>query len=423
MVSEIDAKTKAETKPDAGKPAEAQELNAAELLTTPGSTLKTGSAEIARERNYANAVLGAVDVVANPLAGKATELIKDGNGKIKEVPLEKFLPGDHTIKLKDGREFIAHVPDNDGKTPLPVIFVFSGSAHNQYDIKDFVPESGINTYADDKNHKFIAVYPLPLKHLLGTGSNKPAYGWNVLDPKGGTLIDKKDSKFAGYDDLDFVKRIVDILPQVANVDANHKDWAAIGFSQGGVFLNYVAANVPNLFPTIGLVGSAIQNDYKYDIKQGNAENVAIVNLRADFKTLPFKDSENARYRTEVFLHAVLPKRKFEKLNDLAAINNIKSDPGKQMRMYEDRLGAHTKDVTKFATPAASNAKDREILFKSKDPTNPRQLAVFDLPLADHSYPEKDPSGARTNAAPKYTEFETNKHIIDLWMNYNKRIKP
>jgi hypothetical protein len=352
----------------------------------------------------------------------ACQVVKDAAGKGREIPLEHLGAGDHTIKLNGGRQFVVHVPDSDGSTQLPVVFMFSGSAHGQYDIKDFVAESGMNRYADSPQNQFITVYPLPVKHLLGTGSDKAAYGWNVLDQEGGVLIDKADSRQAGYDDLDFVNKIVKILPQVTNVDSTHRDWAAIGFSQGGVFVNYLACKVPNLFPTIGLVGSGMQTNYKYNLKDGNAENVVIVNLRSDGLTFPFRESRNRKFIEEEILHFILPKSRFEKISDLAAINNLKLDPALQMSFYEKRLGQHSREKSTFNTPIESKKKDTLTLFKSTDAHAPRQLAVVDLPLALHSYPEKDPSGVRTNAQAKYTEFETDQQIVNLWMRYLKTLK-
>jgi len=365
----------------------------------------------------------ASDGSAAPMHSDVHEVVEDAGGKTTTMALQTLSAGDHTLQTKDGREFIVHIPVVDSANEkLPVMFVFSGSAHGNFKIKDFVPESGMNRFADAPEHKFIAVYPLPKKHHLGEGSSAPAFGWNTLDPAGGTLINRRDSKKAGYDDLDFVKKIADLLPQVANVDPSHKDWAAVGFSQGGVFLNYVVNKVPHLFPTTGLVGSAMQTDYKYDVKAGNAENVAIVNLRADEKTLPFKGHEDMRFHLESILHAVLPNSRFEKLNDLAAINNLKSDPGKQMNFYEQRLGAKNSETIQFSTPLNSESKDTETLLHSKAPDTNRTVAIFDLPTALHSYPEPDPSGARTNGGIKYTEFDTNKQIVDLWMSYNKTLK-
>jgi hypothetical protein len=351
----------------------------------------------------------------------AHEVITDASGKETLVPLDKLSAGDHTIELKDGRQFMMHVPPNDGKTQLPVMFVFSGSAEGQWNIKDFPAESGMNTKADAPDNKFIAVYPLPEKHLLGTGSKEAGYGWNVLDPKGGVLIDKADSKNAGYDDLAYVKSIANLVPQIANVDKTHKDWAAVGFSQGGVFLNYLASNVPHLFPTMGLVGTAVDTSYKYNIQAGNAKNVAIVNLRGDTSTLPFKNNESAKYKAEVVLRDTLPKSLFEKLDDLAPINNHLSDPAKQMSMYKSLLGKHSSQTIDLSTPIESpKAKDTEKVYKSTDPKHARQLAVFDLATAQHSYPEADPSGKHTNATTKYTEFDTDQQIINLWMKYNQK---
>jgi poly(3-hydroxybutyrate) depolymerase len=375
-----------------------------------------------RDRAYADSVLGTVDLL-NSARLNACEIFKDADGHSKEVPLNsKLTAGDHTVRFSDGREFVVHVPATDGQKQLPVMFVFSGSAHNQYNIRDFIPESGMNRFADAEARKFIAVYPMPLKHMLGTGSDKTAYAWNVLDPRGGVLIDRRDSRHAGYDDLEFVKNIANVLPKVANVDSTHKDWAAIGFSQGGVFLNYLASKVCNLFPTMGLVGTTMQSDYKYNIQSGNAENVVIVNLRADKTVLPFKDSASRKYRYEALLHAIMPKSRFEKLNDLAAISNLKSDPSLQMSFYEKRLGPHSSETIAFNTPLASQEKDSQRIFRPTDPHSSRQVAVIDLPTAKHSYPEADPSGARTNAAEKYTEFDTDKQIVDLWLNYINRLK-
>jgi poly(3-hydroxybutyrate) depolymerase len=390
-------------------------------------TDKTSAAPIAgatdAAKDGASKLLGTLQLTDNAAALSATgahEVITDASGNSKQVPLEKLTPGDHTIALKDGREFMMHVPPNDGKTPLPVMFAFSGSAEGQWNIKDFVPESGINTKADDPNNKFIAVYPLPEKHMLGTGSEEAGYGWNVLDPKGGVLIDKADSAKAGYDDLAYVKDIANLVPQIANVDPTHKDWAAVGFSQGGVFLNYVASNVPNLFPTMGLVGTAVDSKYKYDVKAGNAENVAIVNLRGDQSTLPFLDNTSAKFKAEEVFRDVLPKSAFEKLDDLAPINNAEADPAKQMSMYESRLGQSTSQTIDLSTPIESKkTKDTETVFKSTQPGNTKQLAVFDLATAQHSYPEADPNNSHTNATTKYTEFDTDQQIVNMWMNYNQ----
>lgn len=356
----------------------------------------------------------------NPAMDGAHEVVKDANGNNKLVPLGKLEPGDHTIALKDGREFIMHVPPNDGKEKLPVMFMFSGSGEGQWNIKDFVPESGMNTRADDPKNKFVAVYPLPERHLLGTGSDKTAYGWNVLDKNGGVLIDKADSANAGYDDMAYVKDIAKLIPQVANVDPTHKDWAGVGFSQGGVFLNYLSSNVPDFFPTVAMIGSGLDTKYNYDIKPGNAQNVDIINLRADKGTMPFLNNTNDTFKAEEVLRDILPKSEFEKLDDLAPINNSESDPAKQMAMYEGRLGAAVNHTSELATPYESpDLKDTITRFIPEDPNNKNRVTVVDLVNAQHSFPEADPSNSRTNATIKYTEFDTDQQIVDNWFKFNR----
>jgi poly(3-hydroxybutyrate) depolymerase len=368
----------------------------------------------------ATAMLNGMSLTDSSLAAMgAHEVITDSAGNEKLVPLEKLQPGDHTIALEDGREFMMHIPPNDGKQQLPVMFVFSGSAESQWNIKDFMPESGMNTKADSPDHKFIAVYPLPEKHLLGVGSKEAAYGWNVLDPKGGTLIDRQDSVKAGYDDSKFVEDIAKLLPQVANVDATHKDWAAVGFSQGGIFLNYLVAKEPNLFPTVALVGSGMDPNFKYDVQPGNAKNVAIVNLRGDKETIPFHDNVDMHYREEEALKAVLPKSIFEGLDNLAAIDNMSADPQLQMNTYFKQLGHTHSDVLDLNEPIKSD--DKAVVMQSTDPGNKNILEIIDLATAKHSYPEPDPSGKRTNAQDKYTGLDTDQKIVDMWMKYNKSL--
>jgi poly(3-hydroxybutyrate) depolymerase len=359
----------------------------------------------------------------------ATEVIKDANGQEKDVPLGKLDAGDHTVKLKNGREFLIHVPQNDGKTELPVMFVFSGSAHGQWNIKDFAPESGFSRLAegtkDDPDHKFIAVYPLPEKHKLGIGAPEEAYAWNAP----GSLISDADRKNAGYDDTDYVKSIADLMPKIANVDASHKDWGAVGFSQGGVFLNYLASKEANLFPTMGLVGSSMQMDYNYDIKPGNAQNVDIVNLRGDSSTFPFRTwgGQGFQFQTSRLLRHILPETMMDRIDSLDPIHNENQDPMRQEEAYEKHLGHYKTTSLDLATPIESSSKDKTTVYTSTDiaagdENGPRTLTITDLATAQHSYPEPDPSGARTNAQPKYTEYDTSEAIVKMFNNYNDRVR-
>ena len=349
----------------------------------------------------------------------ATEIVKGADGKDTTVPLtDKLKEGDHTIQLQDGRQFIMHVPANDGKTQMPVMFVFSGSAHGNWDIKDFIPESGMNKAADDPNHKFIAVYPLPEKHLIGVGDTSKSYAWNAE----GSLIPDNERKAAGYDDTDFVKSVVDLVPKLGNVDATHKNWGAMGWSQGGPFLNSLVAREPNLFPTVGLVGSSMQLDYTYKPQPGNAMNVDIVNLRGDKTTMPFTGlfNESATFVASEALRKVLPESVLNHLDTLSGIQNEDQDPMKQEAVYKSLLGNAVAKTDTLNTPVQSWSwdKDTTTSYKSADPTNKHQLVITDLAEAQHSYPAPDPSGARTNATEKYTEFDNTTQFVKLFNAYN-----
>ena len=90
-----------------------------------------------------------------------------------------------------------------------------------------------------------------------------------------------------------------------------------------------------------------------------------------------------------------------------------------MSFYEQRLSKSSKNVMYFATPLDSKVKDKETVYSSTPPEPCRQLTEIDLPIAQHAYPEADPSAARTNSKPKYTEFETDGQTIDKRMTFRQ----
>jgi hypothetical protein len=376
----------------------------------------------------------------------AVEIVKDAGGKDAEKPLSQLSVGDHTIQFPDGRQFMVHVPKtgastgaaNSGdagstsSTTLPAMFVFTGSGEPKWNIKDFAPETGMSGVADeDPKHPFVVVYALPKKHLIGTGSAQAAYGWNST----GSLIDDADRKNAGYDDIDYVKSIADLMPKIAHVDPSHKDWGAVGFSQGGIFLNNVLATLPNLFPSVALVGTSMQEGYKYDVKPGNARNVSIVELLGDKITLPMRGpfSESRKYKKDnierLLLHDVNigsfnGKRYIESQDPLAAIQNENQKPQLENQVYIGRLGTNGKDYTvsssHLASPAGAKKKDFEIDYKPKDPNDDRRVTVFGLTIAQHSYPAPL-YGPRTNATLKYTQFDASRQFAKLFDQYNDQV--
>jgi len=366
---------------------------------------------------------------ANNNAGTsgAVEIVKGANGQDETKPLSKLSAGDHTIQLENGRQFLVHMPPANGSTKLPVRFVFTGSAEPQWNIKDFAPETGMSKVADeDPKHPFIAVYALPKKHDLGIFSKTPAFGWNTE----GVLLDRQDQKQAGYDDIkDYVKPIVGLMPQLANVDTTHKNWSAVAFSQGGIFLNKVVSTIPHLFPSIGLVGTSMQTNYRYDIKPGNAQNVAIVELLGDKTTLPMRtiEGQSLKYDKQVAERTALKqlgpagKMIIESRDPLSAIDNSLQNPMLQNRLYLSRLGHKGRDYTvgssHLSTPAANDKKDFEIDYKPKNNKDHRRVTVFGLVTAPHSYPAPL-YGPRTNGGEKYTEFDTSRKLSGIFNAYD-----
>ncbi len=377
----------------------------------------------------------ALDGVNHPLSrpAQAVEIVVDASGHTEQKPLARLSAGDHTIQLEGGRQFLVHVPASDGKSSLPAMFVFSGSAEPQYNIKDFAPESGMSGVADqDPKHPWVVVYPLAKEHKLGVYSKQPAFGYNTS----GVLIDEQDRKHAGYDDVKYVQSIVDLMPKLADVDSTHKDWAAIAFSQGGVFLNKLVATVPNLFPSIGLVGTTMQKHYKYNVKPGNAKDVVIVELLGDRITLPMRGlrSQSLKYDEQLVERFVLHdlhvgkfrgKAVIEGTEPLAAIHNENQDPALQNKVYTHLLGKRNKDYTvsetHLPTPIGqTKEKDFEIDYTPKNASDDRRVTVFGLVEAQHSYPAPL-YGPRTNNTVKYTQFDASRKLTGIFDQYNDRV--
>ena len=358
------------------------------------------------------------------MANGQNDLLKEV-AKIDGKSISKLSPlsaGDHTITLADNHEFLMHVPKSTGKVELPVMFVFSGSEQPVYDPKQFGAETGMNKKADDPNHPFIAVYPLPELHDLGRGSNTKAYAWNAQ----GALIDKSDMAHAGYDDLDYIKQIVGLVPSLADADAKHKDWAATGFSQGGLFLNKIVTEIPNLFPSVFPEGTAMEQGIPYNVAPGNAKDVGIFELLGDQEVLPAKANEDFVFKAESVLrnaaHALHADNWIETLNPLAAIHNEREDEDVQEPTYAKMMGKKDVDYTVETqplpdSPGSSNASsDWKRTYTAKSSTQHDELTVYGFPSAHHSWVAPD-YGVRSDSQPKYTGFDTTQAMVNQWLNF------
>jgi poly(3-hydroxybutyrate) depolymerase len=269
----------------------------------------------------------------------------------------------------------------------------------------------------------MTVYAMPKEHLVGTDSTTPAYAWN----SDGVLLGTQDEKSAGYDDLDYVKSIVNLLPQLGNIDTTHKTWAAAGFSQGGLMLNEVVSKIPGLFPTVDFVGTSMEKGYPYTVQPGNAMNVGVVQLLGDHETLPMPGNGNFKYKAEQDLRSVLDKfgdlgkAVLDRVDPLAPIQNDEQhqSPALLESFYVLQLARQGID-SEQTTSAGSQNQDVEKVYKPADANNHNQLTVFDVKNSDHNWPGPDPTGAKTNGNPKDTEFNTTLEMVNIWQQYNAK---
>ena len=366
----------------------------------------------------------------------AVEVVTDSSGKTKEVPLtkDKLSAGDHTIEFENGRQFVVHVPQDAGKAELPVMFVISpsvnptGSSHPN--ASQFETQTGMNQYADQD--KFVAVYAVPQEHLLGQNSKTPAFAWNAP----GSGINNSDQKLAGYNDENYINAIVGLVPQLTNADSTHKDWGAIGFSQGGMFLNQLVHDEPNLFPTVGLVGSSMETNHDYSTAQGNAKNVMIENLHGDGITLPYPEDETFKFKAEkAFADGLnlstptppgdLPEGdgiKFaEQESPLGAIDNRDQNPHIMENLYEQNLkslGSYSEQAQTLKS-LPGGKKDQLESYTSN--ASPNSLNIVDLGTAPHAYPGPD-HGVDVSAATPYPDFDTSAFFANLFDKYNQSEK-
>ena len=157
---------------------------------------------------------------------------------------EPLGPGDHTCKVQVGdvtRSYLMHVPPSyDPKKKTPVVLAFHGAIMTPEMMTLF---TGLNEKADKAG--FIAVYP------TGTGSGL-FLTWNA----GGfwKIANKAD-------DIGFVKKLLDDLPKVANIDPQRI--YATGMSNGAMMCFRVGAELSERIAAIAPVaGTMVIEEFK-----------------------------------------------------------------------------------------------------------------------------------------------------------------
>ncbi len=158
-----------------------------------------------------------------------------------DTPLK---PGDYTRFVQSGglkREYLLHVPSGyDGKKQFPVVLAFHGGGSNA---KGFVRFSGLNDTADKSG--FLVVYP------QGTGLIARIRTWNGGKCCGYAMKNK-------IDDVDFVRKLLDDLEKVANV--NRKRVYATGMSNGAIVSYYLANKLADRIAAIAPVGAPMMTE-------------------------------------------------------------------------------------------------------------------------------------------------------------------
>jgi hypothetical protein len=114
----------------------------------------------------------------------------------------------------------------------------------------------------------------------------------------------------------------------------------------------------------------------------------------------------------------------EQGDPLAPIHNENQNPLLQNELYLGRLGEAGKDYneTKFtlSTPVEKTKKDFELDYRPLNAADLRRVTVFGLIEAMHSYPAPL-YGPRTNAQPKYTQFDASSQFAKDFDAYNDQV--
>lgn len=213
----------------------------------------------------------------------AIGLSRDGATTAEEVkpPLYPTVPapegalgsGDFAVGLQSegrARAYDIHVPaDYDGKSPLPVMVVLDGVNGQTQGVR--AAESQMNNIADA--NKFAVVYPYAEPgHSIPLVSN--VHSWNAE----GTGL---TNTFSEYDDRNFIDDVLkDVRGRIA-VDNNRL--YGVGFSEGGLFMNYYQATRPGTFAGIGSVHGTIMGS---EPNPGSPVDAVIIHGTND-KMLPY----------------------------------------------------------------------------------------------------------------------------------------
>lgn len=144
----------------------------------------------------------------------------------------------NTVKLNvggDEREYQIYIPEGHEGKDLPVVYALHGVLnHEPHGL--MAKETEFNRYAEERG--FAVVYPLA---KFGDGENGDGLAsWNSE----GAGLTETD---ASYDDVDYMKAVVDSVQNKLGLNIDKGDQILAGFSEGGQFVHHLAGSMTGVF--------------------------------------------------------------------------------------------------------------------------------------------------------------------------------
>lgn len=165
------------------------------------------------------------------------------------------------------RVFVPSTYDKNKKISL--VMAFHGAGGTAYSMEN---TTGFNDYASNNN--FIVCYPQALVENWEEGCkcNKPYR--------------------LGIDDVGFVNYLLDKLTSQYNIDSNRI--YAVGFSQGGLFVQNLACKLSNRFAAVATVASSMSVPLYNDCEPSEEISMLMIHGTQD-KILPFEGSDAGNF--------------------------------------------------------------------------------------------------------------------------------
>ncbi len=147
---------------------------------------------------------------------------------------DKDQAGQHTLNVNGlERTYVLHTPRGTHSGKLPLVFVFHGGRGTGSQIKS---HSGFDRVADE--HGFVVVYP------DSTGN------WR----------DGRETTGEGWEDIEFVRAMIDHLERTENIDRRRV--YSTGISNGGIFTLRLACDASNMIAAFAPVAASMPEAYE-----------------------------------------------------------------------------------------------------------------------------------------------------------------